>query len=108
LEASTLLTVFESRTERPSLRLVLCRVWQRALVLEDLAEITAIDPASAAWAADEMLGLIPWRIANAPSNAFTAGDTDHCCCDLAIAICTAPSDLMTDLGRLKTRPSRPP
>jgi hypothetical protein len=31
---------------------------QRPFVLEHLAEITAIDPAAAGWAADEVLGLV--------------------------------------------------
>jgi hypothetical protein len=43
---------------RPSLRLVLCRVWQGTFVLEHLAEIGAIDPAAAGRAADEVLGLV--------------------------------------------------
>ena len=40
------------------------RMWQRAFVLEGLAEITAIDPAIAGGAPDEMLGLARWRIAD--------------------------------------------
>jgi hypothetical protein len=39
--------LFEFRTERLSLRLILRRVWQQPFVLEHLAEITAIDPAIA-------------------------------------------------------------
>jgi hypothetical protein len=39
------------------LHLILRRVRQRAFVLEDLAEITAIDPAAAGWASDEMPGM---------------------------------------------------
>jgi hypothetical protein len=37
---------------------------QRALVLKDLAEITAIHPAAACRASDEMLGLVLRRIAD--------------------------------------------
>ena len=47
-------------------------MWQRTLVLEDLAQITAIDPAAAAGASDEMLGLIRGRLSNAPANVFPA------------------------------------
>jgi hypothetical protein len=48
----------EASYERPSLRLIPCRMRQRPFVLEHLAEITAIDPAAAGWAADEVLGLV--------------------------------------------------
>jgi hypothetical protein len=47
-------------------------MWQRTLVLEDLAQITAIDPAAAAGAFDEMLGLIRGRLSNALANVFPA------------------------------------
>jgi hypothetical protein len=40
-----------------SLRLILCRVWQGAFVLEDLSKIAAIDPPAAGGASDEVLGL---------------------------------------------------
>src|SRR3954462_61245 len=33
-------------------------MWQGTFVLEHLAKITAIDPAAAGWAFDEMLGLV--------------------------------------------------
>jgi hypothetical protein len=46
------------------LRLILRRVRQRPVVLVHLAEITAIDPAIAGEAPDEMLGLARWRIAD--------------------------------------------
>ena len=49
-----------------SLRLILRRVWPRAFVLENLSEITAIDPATAGRAADEMIDLVLGRIADAP------------------------------------------
>jgi len=48
------------------LRLILRRVWPRAFVLEHLSEITAIDPAAAGRAADEMIDLVLGRIADAP------------------------------------------
>ena len=47
-------------------------MWQRTLVLEDLAQITAIVPAIAAGAFDEMLGLIRGRLSNALANVFPA------------------------------------
>jgi hypothetical protein len=55
------------------LRLIL-RVRQRPFVLEDLAEIAAVDPAVAGWAADEVLGLVLWRIADANAQIFAARD----------------------------------
>ena len=51
---------------RLSLRLILRRVRQRPFMLEHLAEITAIDPAAAGRAPEEMLGLVLRRVANAP------------------------------------------
>jgi hypothetical protein len=47
-------------------------MWQRAFVLEYASQITAIDPAAAAGASDEMLGLIRGRLSNAPANVFPA------------------------------------
>jgi hypothetical protein len=52
--------------------LILCRVWQRPLVLEDLAEITAIDPAAAGRAWDEMLGLACRAFAKPRSEVLAA------------------------------------
>jgi hypothetical protein len=46
------------------LRLILRRVRQRPFVLEHLAEITAIDPAIAGGASDEMLGFALRRFAD--------------------------------------------
>jgi hypothetical protein len=37
------------------LQLILRRMWQRPFVLEDLAEIAAVDPAAARWASDEIV-----------------------------------------------------
>jgi hypothetical protein len=54
------------------LRLILRRVWQRPFVLEHLAEITAIDPAAARLAFDEVFGLIRGRLCNALANVFPA------------------------------------
>ena len=62
---------------RRSLRLILRRVWRRAFVLEHLAEITAIDPAAAERPADEMLGLVLGRIADAFSDVPTT--RNHFC-----------------------------
>ena len=53
-----------SKPERPSLRLILSGVRQWSLVLEHLAEITAVDPTIAGRAPDEMLGLVLRRIAH--------------------------------------------
>jgi hypothetical protein len=47
--------IFLSLRAMASLRLIFRRMWQRPLVLEDLAEITAIEPAAAGRASDEML-----------------------------------------------------
>jgi hypothetical protein len=46
-------------------------------MIEHVAKIAAVDPASTGRAFDQVLGLIPRWIANAPSNVFPAGDTDH-------------------------------
>ena len=45
-----------SLTERLSLRLILRRMRQWPFVLEHLAKITAVNPAIAGWAPDEMVG----------------------------------------------------
>ena len=67
--------LFESRTERPSLRLVLCRVRQGTFVLENLAEITAIDPTAADRAADEVIGLVHRTLlADAAAEISASGD----------------------------------
>jgi hypothetical protein len=52
--------------------LILQRVWERAFVLEHLAEITAIDPTAAGRAPNEMLGLIRGRLSDALANVFPA------------------------------------
>ena len=44
------------------------------VVPEHLAEITAIDPAAAGWAADEMLGVALWRIAHSSPEDGAAGN----------------------------------
>jgi hypothetical protein len=56
------------------LQLVLCWVRQRAFVLENLAEITAIDPAVARWAPDEVFGLVRRRVAETLPDVFAARD----------------------------------
>ena len=56
------------------LRLVLCRMWQRTPVLEHLAEITAIDPAAAGRAADEMLGVALRRFTHSFPEDGAAGN----------------------------------
>ena len=56
------------------LRLVLCRMWQRTLVLEHLAEITAIDPAAAGWASDEILCLALGLMAHSSPEDGAAGN----------------------------------
>jgi hypothetical protein len=47
-------------------------------MLENLAEITAVDPAMARRTPNEVLGFIPSRITGAPSNVFAARER-HCC-----------------------------
>jgi hypothetical protein len=44
--------------------LILSRVRQWTFVLEDLAEITAVDPAAAGRASDEMLGFLRRHLAD--------------------------------------------
>jgi 7,8-dihydro-6-hydroxymethylpterin-pyrophosphokinase len=56
------------------LRLILQRVWERAFVLEHLAEITAIDPTAAGRAADEMLGDALGRIAHSSPEDGATGN----------------------------------
>jgi len=56
------------------LRSILRRVWERAFVLEHLAEITAIDPTAAGRAANEVLGLVRRRLSDALADIFTARD----------------------------------
>ena len=52
-------------------------MWQRAFVLENLTEITAIDPTAARPAFDEVLGLV-LRLRSEPSaEIFAAGDVGH-------------------------------
>ena len=45
---------------------------QGAFVFEDLREVATVDPASAGWTVDEMLGLILGRIADASSDVLAA------------------------------------
>jgi hypothetical protein len=53
---------------------------QGAFVLEDLREVATVDPASAGWTVDEMLGLILGRIADASSDVVAARNLCHCYC----------------------------
>jgi hypothetical protein len=55
--------------------LVLCRVRQRTLVLEHLAEITPVDAAVASWTPDELLGLVLRRITETLPNVLPRGIT---------------------------------
>jgi transposase len=64
-------------TSRLSLGLVLCRVWQRTLVIKDVAQIAAIDPTAAGWAPNEMLGLHLWSIAHSSPEDGAAGNVWH-------------------------------
>ena len=50
-------------------------MWQRAFVLEYAREIAAITPPAAA--PNEMLGLTRGRVAQTPSDVFTAGNVGH-------------------------------
>ena len=43
-------------------------------MLQHLREVSAINPPTTCWAADEMPGLVRGRIANAPADVFAAGD----------------------------------
>jgi len=56
------------------LRLILRRVRQRTLVLEHLAKIAAIDPATAGRAADEILCLALGLMANSSPEDGAAGN----------------------------------
>jgi hypothetical protein len=69
--------LFESRTERPSLRLVLCRVWQGTFMLEHLAEIAAINPTAAGRAPDEMPCVALGLIAHSSPEDGAAGNIWH-------------------------------
>jgi hypothetical protein len=60
-----------------SLRLILCRMWQRPVVLEHLTEITAVDPATTGRTSDEMLRFVPRWIANAFAEVFSARNIGH-------------------------------
>ena len=51
--------------------------WQGAFVLEDLAEIAAINPAAAGRTADEMLSFVLRRVAKRPTEVFSAWDVDY-------------------------------
>jgi len=57
--------------------LVLRRVRQWPFVLDHLAQIAAVDPTVARRAADEIIGLVLWRIAdaNAVTDPFELTDT---------------------------------
>jgi hypothetical protein len=50
---------------------------KRPFVLEHLAKIAAIDPAAAARAPDEVLGLALGRIAETPLQISAARDAEH-------------------------------
>jgi hypothetical protein len=56
------------------LRSILRRVRQRALVIEDVAQITAVDPAVTGRTPEEVIGLVLWRIADANAQIFAARD----------------------------------
>ena len=52
-------------------------MWQRPLVLEQLAEITAVNPAIAGRTADEMPGLTNRRLAELLPQISAARKADH-------------------------------
>ena len=52
-------------------------VWQRTFVVEHLAEITAVDPAVAGGAPDEVLGLALRGIAQKPPQKFATRNVCH-------------------------------
>jgi DNA-directed RNA polymerase subunit F len=56
------------------LRLILRRVRQRRFVIEHLRKIVAIDSTAARRTADEVLGLVPRRIAKRLADVLTARD----------------------------------
>ena len=60
-----------------SLHMVLCRVGQGAFVLEDLAQIAAINPAAARLASDEVLGFVLRRVADELAMYLPRGDAGH-------------------------------
>ena len=62
------------------LGLIFYRMRQGAFVFEDLREVATVDPASAGWTVDEMLGLILGRIADASSDVLAARNLCHCYC----------------------------
>ena len=57
--------------------LALRRMWQRTFVVEHLAEITAVDPAVAGGAPDEVLGLALRGIAQKPPQKFATRNVCH-------------------------------
>src|SRR4051794_93876 len=59
------------------LRLILYWVRQRAFVLDYPYEVSAIDPAAAGFATNEVLGLVFGRIANSPSHVLASGNVGH-------------------------------
>jgi hypothetical protein len=52
-------------------------MWQRAFVLEHLAEITAIDPATAGRTSDEVFGLVRRRVTEPLPQVSAARKADH-------------------------------
>ena len=66
------------------LGLIFYRMRQGAFVLEDLREVATVDPASAGWTVDEMLGLILGRIADASSDVLAARNLCHVTASSAI------------------------
>ena len=62
---------------RPSLRSVPRRMWQGTFVIEDVAEITAIDPTATGRAPDEVLGLALRGIAQKPPQKFATRNVCH-------------------------------
>jgi hypothetical protein len=68
----------EFRTERPSLWLILRRVWQRTFVLGHLSKIAAaVDPPAAGWATDEVIGLTRGWIAKTLAQELPLRKTEH-------------------------------
>jgi len=57
--------------------MVLCRMGQGAFVLEDLAQIAAINPAAARLASDEMLGFVLRRVADELAMYLPRGDAGY-------------------------------
>jgi hypothetical protein len=60
-----------------SLRLVLRRMRQRALMVEHLAKVTAIYPGAARLALIKMLSLVFWLGADEPADVFPPRNFDH-------------------------------